>query len=70
MFSLPLPLSPTLTERAKDLLDLSAVDFAAAVLVEDLEAFDVVLLASGVGGDALRLLQNWVEIGELDPLGA
>merc|ERR1712042_307896 len=56
-------------ERAKDLLGLGAVDLLAAVLVEDLEAFNVVLFASGVSGDSLRLLQNWVEVGEGDPLG-
>merc|ERR1719283_366802 len=58
-----------LSERAKDLLDLSAVDLLAAVLVEDFEAFNVVLFASGVGGDSLRLRQNWVEVGKGDPLG-
>ena len=58
-----------LTERAKDLLDLGAVDLLAAVLVEDFEAFDVVLFAAGIGGDSLRLRQNWVEIRERDPLG-
>ena len=45
-----------LTERAKDLLDLGAVDLLAAVLVEDFEAFNIVLFASGVGGDSLGLL--------------
>ena len=57
------------TERAKDLLDLGAVDLLAAVLVEDFEAFNVVLFASSVSGDSLRLLQNWVEVGKGDPLG-
>merc|ERR1711915_362861 len=57
-----------LSERAEDLLDLGAVDLAAAVLVEDLETLDVVLLAAGVGGDSLRLLQDRVEVGELDSL--
>merc|ERR1719187_373883 len=58
------------SERAKDLLDLSAVDLAAAVFVEDLKAFNVVFFAAGVASDALRLLQDGVEVGELDPLGA
>merc|ERR1712228_24499 len=58
-----------LSERAKDLLDLGAVDLLAAVLVEDFEAFNVVLFASGVSGDSLRLLQDRVEIGKGDPLG-
>merc|ERR1711915_1101764 len=57
-------------ERAKDLLDLGAVDLLAAVLVEDFEAFNVVLFASGVSGDSLRLLQNRVEIGEIDSFSA
>ncbi len=51
------------------MLDLSAVDLAAAVLVEDLKALDVILLAARVGGDALRLLQDRVEISELDAAG-
>merc|ERR1719245_1004425 len=58
-----------LSERAKDLLDLSAVDLLAAVLVEDFEAFNVVLFASGVSGDSLRLLQDRVEVCKGDPLG-
>merc|ERR550534_1428283 len=58
-----------LSERAKDLLDLGAVDLLAAVLVEDFEALNVVLFASGVSGDSLRLLQDRVEIGKGDPLG-
>merc|ERR550534_2975032 len=57
-----------LSERAKDLLDLGAVDLLAAVLVKDFEAFNVVLFASGVSGDSLRLLQDRVEIGKGDPL--
>merc|ERR550534_1234143 len=59
-----------LSERAKDLLDLGAVDLLAAVLVEDFEALNVVLFASSVSGDSLRLLQNWVEIGEIDSFSA
>jgi len=58
-----------LSERAKNLFDLGAVDLLGAVLVEDFEAFDVVLFAAGIGGDSLRLRQNWVEIRERDPLG-
>merc|ERR1711872_152590 len=42
-----------LAERAEDVLDLGERDLAGTLLVEDLQAFNVVLLDSGGGGVGL-----------------
>jgi len=53
-----------LTERGEDVEDLSKGDLASAVLVEDLQALNVILLAAGGGGVGLDGGQDGEEVGE------
>jgi len=57
-----------LTERAEDVLDLREGDLAGTLLVEDLQAFNVVLLDSGGGGVGLDGGEDGLEVGESDSL--
>jgi len=57
-----------LTERAEDVLDLRERDLAGTLLVEDLQAFNVVLLDSGGGGVGLDGGEDGLEVGEGDSL--
>merc|ERR1719394_1060219 len=57
-----------LAERGEDVEDLRKGDLASAVLVEDLQAFNVVLLASGGGGVGLGGGEDGEEVGEGDSL--
>jgi len=57
-----------LAEGREDVEDLGKRNFASAVLVEDLQAFNVVLLDSGGGGVGFDGGENWKEIGESESL--
>merc|ERR1711872_235875 len=57
-----------LAQGREDVLDLGEGDFAGAVLVEDLQAFNVVLLDSGSGGIGLDGGEDGAEVGEGDSL--
>jgi len=57
-----------LTERGEDVEDLSKGDLASAVLVEDLQALNVILLAAGGGGVGLGGGQDGEEVGESNAL--
>jgi len=57
-----------LAERAEDVLDLRKRDLAGTLLVEDLQAFNVVLLDSGGGGVGLDGGEDGSEVGEGDSL--
>merc|ERR1719193_2734602 len=57
-----------LAQGHEDVLDLGEGDFAGAVLVEDLQAFNVVLLYSGSGGVGLDGGEDGAEVGEGDSL--
>jgi len=57
-----------LAEGGEDVEDLGKGDLASAVLVEDLQAFNVVLLASGGGGVGLGGGEDGEEVGEGDSL--
>jgi len=59
-----------LAQRAEDVLDLWERDFAGALLVEDLQAFNVILLDSRGRGVGLDGGENGEEIGEGDALDA
>merc|ERR1719259_280529 len=55
-----------LTQGAENVLDLGKGDLAAAVLVEDLQALNVILLAAGGGGVGLDGGEDGAEVGEGD----
>merc|ERR1719423_7158 len=57
-----------LTQGAENVLDLGKGDLAAAVLVEDLQALNVILLAAGGGGVGLDGGEDGAEVGEGDAL--
>jgi len=57
-----------LAQGHEDVLNLGEGDFAGAVLVEDLQAFNVVLLDSGRGGVGLDGGEDGAEVGEGDSL--
>merc|ERR1712168_1201630 len=57
-----------LAEGGEDVEDLGKGALARAVLVEDLQAFNVVLLASGGGGVGLGGGEDGEEVGEGDSL--
>merc|ERR1711990_1009221 len=59
-----------LAQGAEDVLDLWEGDFAGALLVEDLQAFNVILLDSRGRGIGLDGGENGEEIGEGDALDA
>merc|ERR1719259_1586436 len=57
-----------LTQGAENVLDLGKGDLAAAVLVEDLQALNVILLAARGGGVGLDGGEDGAEVGEGDAL--
>merc|ERR1712112_460422 len=59
-----------LAQGHEDVLNLGEGDFAGAVLVEDLQAFNVILLDSGRGGVGLDGGEDGAEVGEGDSLHA
>jgi len=59
-----------LSEGAENVLDLGKGDLAGTLLVEDLQAFNVVLLDSGGGEVGLDGGEDGLEVGEGDALDA